>query len=108
MRVRRHASSAAFRGSMKRPVPGIPQRWLSAFFLLAAAAGALNSVLPGYPGFDIPALLAMSAGALAIGIALLRTTRPVPAWMLHALVALGSACVAAAIHFTEGVPNDSS
>ncbi|HVL97382.1 MAG TPA: GGDEF domain-containing protein, partial [Solirubrobacteraceae bacterium] len=81
------------------------ERWLAYLYLAAGVLGLLNTVLPGYGGFNVPGLLGLSAGAFVLAGALLRSRGRCPTWALHGLLATGTACVAAAIHFTQGVPN---
>jgi diguanylate cyclase (GGDEF)-like protein len=81
------------------------ERWLGYLFLVAGVAGVLNTVVPTYPGFDVPGLLALSAVAFAAGGLLLGARGRCPAWALHGLLVLGNVLIAAAIHFTQGVPN---
>ena len=87
---------------------GTPERWLASLYLSAGALGVFNSVVPGYPGFDIPGLLVVSAAAFVIGGALLFHGRRVARAWLHVLLGAGNALIAAAIHFTQGVPNAAS
>ncbi len=82
------------------------RRWLGYFFALAAVAAVLNSVLPGFGGFDVAGLLVLAAAAAAGAAFLLLGRAELPRAVVNALLGLGTAGIAASISFTEGVPND--
>ena len=83
-------------------------RWLAYLYGAACSLGVINVSVPGYPGFHVQGILALAGTAGLCAALLLRFRGRVPLWTLHALVALGTAFVGAAISLTEGVPNAAS
>jgi diguanylate cyclase (GGDEF)-like protein len=81
------------------------ERALAGLFFMAGLVGVLNVVVLRDTGFDLAGLLVVSAAGLALPAALVRSGGRTAPIVLHGLLALGSAAVTAAIHFTGGTPN---
>jgi diguanylate cyclase (GGDEF)-like protein len=74
-------------------------RSLGAFFLAGGALGLASLILPGRPGADVAALLALAIGTIAIGAVLFLMAPPLPPLGIALFLALGNAVVTAAISF---------
>lgn len=74
-------------------------------FAVAALLAPVTLVVPHGPGYDEAGILAVTAIAAGIAIALLATPRPPTGAMVHAIVAAGTLLVGAVIRFTDGLPN---
>jgi serine phosphatase RsbU (regulator of sigma subunit) len=81
--------------------PELLQRLLAFLFISGATIGVVSMIFPQPPGTSVLGLFVVYGVAYVVGIVLLVAHARAPAWTAEVALAVGSALVTLAIHFTE-------
>ncbi len=82
--------------------PEVLQRILGILFVAGASIGSASMAFPQPPHTDVGGLWALYGGAYAVGALLLVSRGRLPGWSADVGLALGTALITLAIHFTSG------